>query len=101
MLILKPAELKLPALTSLPTATEKGPKACHELEFSKGVRWFFGAGGGSGAGGGGRGPHAVTATPFRRPPSETRFADESMATAAAAVGRLTFFHANSDGVAGV
>jgi len=42
VLILKPAELKLPALTSLPTATEKGPKACHELEFSKGVRWFFG-----------------------------------------------------------
>lgn len=38
VLILKPAELKLPASTSLPTATEKGPKACHELEFSKGVR---------------------------------------------------------------
>lgn len=48
-----------------------------------------------------RAPEVGGPTPFRRPPSETRFADESMATAAAAVGRLTFFHANSDGVAGV
>lgn len=105
VLILKPAELKLPASTALPTATEKGPKACHELEFFEGreERLLFR---GDEARKGARGPHThthtatqprtVTARPPVPPPCESRFADESMATAAAAaaaaaaVGRLTF-----------